>query len=85
MKQELRDVRDEIKRRRPKEESERLGGFRKMTVQAVTAPTVTLRLAGSAVDITAVRRLASYTPTAGDDVWVWESPEGELLVLGKEA
>lgn len=62
-------------------------GLRQATVQAVVAgppATVTVRFAGSTLDITGVRYLGSYAPTAGDVIWILQSGS-DLLGIGKLA
>lgn len=58
--------------------------LRKGVVQAVTAPTVTIRLGGSTTDIAGVRYLASYTPAVGNVVFVLVDGPA-LLILGRLA
>lgn len=52
-------------------------------VQAVTAPTLTIRLNGSTTDITGVRKLASYTTAAASDVVAVLIQGANLLVIGE--
>lgn len=57
---------------------------RQAVVQSVQTGSVTIRLGASTVDITGVRYLASYSPVAGDTVWVLvDGPD--LLIFGRVA
>lgn len=53
-------------------------------VAAVGTGTVDLSWAGGTATVTGVRHLASYTPVAGDAVWVLAHGQ-DLLVLGRTA
>ena len=58
--------------------------MRQAVVTAITSPTVIIQLSGDPVDIPGVHRLASYSPTVNDIVWVIKSG-GDLLIIGKQA
>lgn len=76
----VRALTEELK---PKGETEQLR-LRQATVQALTAPTMTIRIGGSTTNIPGVAALASYTGRAnGDTVWVLQVGP-DLLVLGKQ-
>jgi flagellar basal body rod protein FlgC len=58
--------------------------MRRGQITATAASTVSVRLGDDTSSISGVARLASYTPTVNDWVWVlmWD---GDAIVLGKES
>lgn len=58
--------------------------LRQGVVDAVGVSTVDVTIGGSATVITGVAHLDSYTPTAGDTVWILTNGPDQL-VIGKQA